>query len=79
MTDPAELKRALEAFKKRLKVMRQDDESTLGGGPFSRGKTSSLAGIRPPPGFAPEIWEELVEAGRLRREPGGTYSMAPQK
>lgn len=76
MTDKDELRRALDAFKKRLKIMRQDDESKLGSGPFSKGKASSIAGIRPPPGFPPEVWEELAEAGRLKREPGGMYSLA---
>ena len=76
MAEKHELKRALKAFKKRLKILRQDDESKLGHGPFSGGRSSIVAAIRPPPGFPPEIWEELVEAGRLKREPGGTYSLA---
>ena len=79
MTEKHELKRALDAFKKRLKLMRQDDESRLRSGPFSGGRTSSVAGIRPPPGFPPEIWEELADAGRLNREPGGTYSLPVPK
>lgn len=76
MAEPHELKKALKAFKKRLKLLRQDDESKLGSGPFSPGRSSSVAGIRPPPGFPPEIWEELAGAGKLNREPGGTYSLA---
>jgi hypothetical protein len=67
-----ERKRAYKAFKKRLKLTRLDDESGL-----SRGsKRSGIAGITPPTGFPPGIWEELVAEGKLRREGGGTYSLA---
>jgi hypothetical protein len=79
MAEKEELKKALDAFKKRLKLMRQDDESRIRSGPFSSGAKSSVAGIRPPHGFPPEIWEELADAGRLNREPGGTYSLPAPK
>jgi hypothetical protein len=66
-----ELKRALKAFKKRLKLTRLDDESGL-----SRGsKRSAIAGITPPTGFPAGVWEELVTQGKLRREGSGTYSL----
>jgi hypothetical protein len=65
-------KRAYKAFKKRLKLARLDDESGL-----SRGsKRSGIAGITPPNGFPPGIWEELVAEGKLKREGAGTYSLA---
>src|SRR5262245_12022089 len=67
-----ELKRAFKAFKKRLKLTRLDDESGLSKG----SKRSAIAGITPPSGFPPGIWEELVVQGKLRREGGGTYSLA---
>jgi hypothetical protein len=67
-----ELKRAYKAFKKRLKLMRLDDASGLGRG---GSKQSSIAGITPPTGFPPGIWEEPVALGRLKREGSGTYSM----
>ena len=72
MATDEELKRALKAFKKRLKFAKLDDESGL-----SRGgkKQSSIAGITPPSGFPPGIWEELVTKGKLRREGAGTYSV----
>jgi hypothetical protein len=69
-----ERKRAYKAFKKRLKLARLDDESRLSSG----GKTSRIAGITPPSGFPPEVWEELVAEGKLRREGGGTYSLAQE-
>jgi hypothetical protein len=70
MATKEELKRALKAFKKRLKLAIRDDESRLGGGGFSSGRKSGLVGIRPPDGFPPEIWKELEEKGRLKRIPG---------
>jgi hypothetical protein len=71
MATEDDLKRALKAFKKRLKLARLDDESGL-----SRGtKTSRIAGITPPTGHPPGIWDELVALGKLRREMGGTYSL----
>jgi hypothetical protein len=73
MATDEELKRALKAFKKRLKLARLDDESGL-----SRGgnRKSGIVGIGPPPGHPEGIWEELVAKGKLRREMGGTYSVA---
>ncbi len=65
-----ELKRALKAFKKRLKLLRRDDESKLGGGAFTSGRSSGIVGIVPPEGFSAEVWEALVTKGRLRPIPG---------
>lgn len=67
--DKEELKRALKAFKKRLKLYRRDDESKIGGA-FSAGKSSSIAAIVPPDGFPAGIWEALEQKGRLKRMPG---------
>jgi hypothetical protein len=67
-----ERKRAYKAFKKRLKLARLDDESGLSKG----SKRSGIAGITPPAGFAAGVWEELVAEGKLKREGGGTYSLA---
>jgi hypothetical protein len=69
-----ELKRAYKAFKKRIKLTRLDDESGLNKG----SKRSAIAGITPPSGFPPGIWEELVAQGRLKREGSGTYSLVQQ-
>ena len=71
MATEEELKRAYKAFKKRLKLARLDDESGLSKG----SKRSAIAGITPPTGFSSEVWEELVQQGKLRREGSGTYSM----
>jgi len=72
MATEEELKKALKAFKKRLKFMRLDDESGLSRG---GGKKSGITGITPPSGHPPGIWEELVSKGKLKREMGATYSL----
>ena len=72
MATDEEQKRAIKAFKKRLKFARLDDESGLSRG---GGKKTANSGIMPPGGHPPEVWEELVAKGRLRREMGGTYSL----
>ena len=72
MATEDELKKALKAFKKRLKLTRLDDESGLSRG---GGKKSGITGITPPAGHPPGIWEELVKAGKLKREMGNTYSV----
>ena len=72
MATEEELKKALKAFKKRLKLMKLDDESGLSRG---GGKKSGITGITPPTGHPPGIWEELVHAGKLKREMAGTYSL----
>ena len=72
MATDEELKRALKAFKKRLKLTRLDDESGLSRG---GGKKTGITGITPPSGHPPGIWEELVTQGKLKREMSGTYSL----
>jgi hypothetical protein len=69
-----ELKRALKAFKKRLKLTKLDEESGLSRG---GGKKSGITGISPPSGHPPGIWEELVAKGKLKRDMGSTYSLVP--
>ena len=70
-----ELRKALKAFKKRLKLTRLDDESHLGHGPMSGGAKERVISIQPPAGFGREIWEELVEKGFLKRDGQGFYEL----
>lgn len=72
---PAYLKQALKAFKKRLKLTQLDEESSLGGGPFSGGRSSGIVAIQPPNQYPREVWEKLVEMGRLRRSGSGLYEL----
>lgn len=73
---PEELKRALKAFKKRLKLTRLDEDSRLGHGPLSGTGRSQILAIPPPAGFAPEVWQELVAQGHLRSSGYGLYELA---
>lgn len=73
-TDKILLKRAMNAFKRRLKLSRLGDESSSSRGAFSGGKVSGIAGINPPREFPQEVWDELVRQGRLV-EANGCYSM----
>jgi hypothetical protein len=70
-----ELKKALKAFKKRLKLTRLDDQSKIGHGPLSGGSKDEVVSIQPPSGFGREIWEELAEQGYLKRDGQGFYNL----
>lgn len=72
---PEELKRALKAFKKRLKLMRLDEESKVGVGPMSGGRPSSIVAITPPNRYPREVWDALVEQGRLKKASQGQYEL----
>ena len=68
-----ELRKALKAFKKRLKLARLDEESRLGRGAMSGGKDSGIVAIMPPNQFHKAVWEELVRQGRLKYVGNGLY------
>lgn len=72
-----EMKRALKAFRKRLKVTQLDDESRLGHSPLTGGRAKVVA-IQPPSGFSREVWDGLVEKGFLKRD-GAYYELVPGK
>jgi len=76
--DPQQLKQALKAFKKRLKITRLDAESNLGGGPLSGGRSSNIVAIVPPNQFPQEVWDELVRQGKLKYAGQGTYELVEQ-
>jgi len=75
MATEEELRKALKAFKKRLKVTQLDDESRLGVGPLTTGHTDHVVSIQPPAGFGREIWEELADKGFLKRDTGGFFEL----
>lgn len=70
-----ELRLAMKAFRKRLKLMKLDDESRLGHGPMSGGGKSGVVAITPPNQFAKDVWEELTEQGKLKRAGRGLYEL----
>ena len=71
-----ELRKAMKAFKKRLKLARLDDESSLGRGPMSSGKSSGIVAIMPPNQYPKAVWDELVARGRLKYAGQGLYQLA---
>ena len=73
---PEELRKAMKAFKKRLKLARLDDESSLGHGPMSGGKSSSIVAVMPPNQYPKAVWDKLVERGRLKYAGQGLYQLA---
>jgi len=68
-----ELKMALKAFNKRLRLTRLDDESKLGGGAMTGGGKSGVVAITPPNQFPQSMWDELVKQGKLKYVGHGLY------
>lgn len=77
LPDREVLKRAMKAFRKSFKVTLLDAESSLGGGPMSSGRHSSIVGIVPPPRYGRPVWDELVRQGRLGGGKEGIYELPP--
>jgi len=79
VVDPArmkdEMKAAMKAFRKRLKVTRLDHESRLGVGPLTGGKGHEVDAILPPREFDDEVWRALVAAGSLRDVGRGFFAL----
>jgi hypothetical protein len=74
--EPKELKAAMKAFKKRLKLTCLDDQSRIGVGPMSSGRQSSIVGITPPNQYPQALWDELVRQGKLKRSGTGMYEIS---
>lgn len=74
---PDNLKRAMKAFRKRMKLTRLDDESKLGrmGNAMSGGKKSQVDAIMAPREFPKAIWDELVKQGKLKSTDGVFYQL----
>lgn len=66
---PDELRRAMKAFKKRLKLAR------LGRGPMTGGARSSIVAIVPPSQYLRVVWDELVKRVRLKYSGQGLYEL----
>ena len=70
-----ELKAAIKAFKKRLKLTRLDAESNISGGPLSGGKHADIVAMSPPNQFPQAIWDELVKQKKLKYVGHGMYEL----
>ena len=75
--DRGVLKRALKAFRKRLKITLLDAECSVDGGPMSAGRKSNIVGVVPPERYPREVWDELVHQKRLVYGGQGTYELPP--
>jgi len=73
---PQQLRSALKAFKKRLKLTRLDDESRLGKRAMTSGSKSGIVAITPPHQYPRAVWDELVKQGRLKYSGQGLYELA---
>lgn len=73
--DPEEKRKAMRAFRKRLKLVRLDHESRLGRSPLTGGKKADVDAILPPHEFPKEVWEALAAEGKLRKAGGGFYEL----
>jgi len=70
-----ELRLAMKAFRKKLKLTRLDEESKLGYGPTSTGGKSQIGAITPPYQYPKAVWKELARQGKLKQETSTLYSM----
>jgi hypothetical protein len=74
---PQELKTAFNAFKKRLKLTKLDQESRISGNrPTTGGADAGDISILPPREYPKTVWEQLVKEGRLVDTGGGFYKVA---
>ena len=72
--DQETLKRALKAFKKRLKLTSLDEDSRLGKGAFSGGSRGVTA-ITPPNQCPQQVWDELQRQGKIHPVGQGLYEL----
>jgi hypothetical protein len=73
-----QLKQALKAFKKRLKLAQLDDESRMTRSPLTGGQPSGIIAIQAPSQFSKEIWDELVRQRKLKKAGIGIYELGPE-
>lgn len=71
----AQLKAALRAYKKRLKLMRLNDESRIGGSKLTSGRHSEIDAIIPPSQFPRAVWDKLAKQGKLKYTGQGFYQL----
>ena len=74
-----EMREALKAFRKRLKLIRLDDESRLGNRQMTGGLKSEVDAIIPPNEYTDEVWKSLARVGVLRYTGQGFYELVPDK
>ena len=73
-----ELRAALKAFKKRLKLTQLGDDSKLSRSPLTGGRRSDIVAIQPPSHYPQEIWDQLVKQGKLKKSGQGMYELTEE-
>jgi hypothetical protein len=73
-----QLKGAMKAFKRRLKLTRLDAESQLSKNPLSTGRGSGIVAIVPPVDYPQAVWDELVRQNKLKRSGQGLYELVSE-
>ena len=73
-----QLKGALKAFKKRLRLTRLDAESQLSKNPLSTGRGSGIVAIVPPVDYPQAVWDELVRQNKLKKAGHGLYELVAE-
>ena len=73
-----QLKGALKAFKRRLKLTRLDAESQLSKNPLSTGRGSGIVAIAPPADYPQAVWDELVRQNKLKKAGQGLYELVAE-
>jgi hypothetical protein len=73
-----DMESALRAFRKRLKLMRLDDESRIGNRQLTGGRKSEIDAIIPPNEFPSHVWQMLAKTGQLKSAGGGFYELPPE-
>jgi hypothetical protein len=73
-----QLKGAMKAFKRRLKLTRLDAESQLSKNPLSTGRGHGIVAIVPPVDFPQAVWDELVRLNRLKKAGQGLYELVEE-
>lgn len=72
--DENEMKRALAAFRKRLRALQLETDSKLGRSALT-GKKETITAIQPPLGFGKDVWQHLASIGWLKNEGRGFYQL----
>lgn len=75
MATKEERDKAFKAFKKRLKIYQDDASGSSAPASHLSREKFTIVGVEPPPGFPPEVWDELVEKGKLKKGRGNTYEL----
>lgn len=70
-----EMRHAMKAFRKRLKLARLSDESRITGRLLTKGQSSQIDAIIPPTDIPTEVWQALVQRGELEYTGEGFYAL----